>query len=428
MFTKYFKKLSIFGRELQFENEYSNKYNSYFSLLLTLILIFGTITVGFIVGTEVYKRKKPKLTESSRNIEIDDSSFYLDEFPLMMSFVYSDGTPIKKEDLNKYLNIFVTNVNVTTGGYVTQQYNLIDCNFDSSPNKDIANLLQKTKKDLSNFSLFCFPKDILIKNKFGSSNSNTITIGIVRCFSNCASDLNNRIEGIQTGLIHANSLIDPSDYEQAVKYFEHSSIYILSTRLAKRVIYSFKKNILDTDKGWLFENIETRRYISLGSITADFFLSDNELMRIIIESSIIVTKSLRVYMKIQELFAILGGFFNACYIIINVIFSDYLKFEYYLYINRTTKFMDEKKSELKKEKFSSSHVNIKQNNIDEVDIDKLKEESSKIKFNSLDLKSKLHFNNSSVNLNIIQNDVVNINVPKHKVLDNLVKMKEINLD
>lgn len=106
MLNKYIKRFSIFGRELQFENEFSNKYNSCFSLILTIIIVIGTISVGFIVGTEVYKRRKPKLTESSRGIEIDDSSFNFNEFPIMMGFMHSNSVPIKEEDLYKYLNIY----------------------------------------------------------------------------------------------------------------------------------------------------------------------------------------------------------------------------------------------------------------------------------------------------------------------------------
>lgn len=396
------KKASIFGRELQFELDSSIKHTSTFSFLLTLLIAIGTIVVGFIVGTEIYERKKPKFTESSYSIDSEDSQFTNEQFPFLIGFLHGNGQTILEKDLNKYLDVRVYTFIVTKEGYKTQPFNLTNCELDSIVKEDVKNIF-KQRIDTFNYTKhYCFPNEVLIKNTYGGMDSSAFFISINRCRTNCASDINLRLNGMIAGFTYVNTLVEPTDYEHPINFVEQSDTLSLNSQLSKTITYSFKKNILNTDKGWIFENRETIRYINLGLIKTDYYFSERELMRLVIESHKVVSRSLREYMKVQDLFAVAGGFFNACYIILTILFTDYIKFEYYMDINEKTKILENfqiQKNNNSLIQFASSS-NIKLSNLNN-DNDKNDVQNSKKNLLTLNNeKNKLMKNNENVLQNI----------------------------
>ena len=78
------KKLSLFGRDLQLEKDYCNRYVSITSLIVTLFLVIATIIAGFFFGKEIYERKNPKIASTKAPINNEETKFFIEENPLMI--------------------------------------------------------------------------------------------------------------------------------------------------------------------------------------------------------------------------------------------------------------------------------------------------------------------------------------------------------
>ncbi len=227
--------------------------------------------------------------------------------------------------------------------------------------------------------MFIFFK-ILTKTSFGFS----------RCSKNCAPDRDKILEGMLIGFTYVDSYISPSDYKNPVKYNSNMKTLMTSLKISKRIFFFFHKNILQTNTGLIFEDYLTERYISFAGTETDMYFSDTELMRILIESPTVVSLNNREYLKLQELIANLGGFFNGILILTKLIFGDYLKFLYYRYVDANKTYNNES---------SKNELQVKDNEI----------------FNKIKISTN----------NLVKNNDTNLNRPKDKSSLNLIENSEI---
>lgn len=355
------KKLNLFGIDLTFEKDGSNRFNSTFGLVLSTMLFIATLIVGIIIGQEIYLREKPKFTVSNGNISTKDSEFNISEFPFVFAFSYRNGTPVKHENLGKILSVNVMNVNWSLKGATYNFTTLVDCDLEGITNNFSRKIISDAIKVYSNHHAYCFPNNYTIAGLAGSLDSTALVLSMTKCLKNCDPNMDDLIEGISFGMGNPNVLVDPSDYKEPLKYTIKSENFILSSKISKQYILQYSYNKLMTDKGWIFENIKTDRFISFNSIRQELYFAPNEVIKIVYESSIITQSSKREYLKIQELFATIGGFFNFFLIILGVIFSNYFKFDYHMSIAKMIEewkldVLQESGANMKISNFVSSHI------------------------------------------------------------------------
>lgn len=360
---KELKKISLFGRNLQFEKDYNDKYTSLSSFFLTLLLIISTVIASFIFGKEIYERKTPKFTSSRIPININNTVFNLEEFPILLNFRYENGMPINDENLFKLFKINVMIVNIVNGSVNRKFENISKCKYEDFKNEVYKEHL-KFQLTQSKMDYYCISSKNFVFNKFGGIDSNSIVVQVFKCNTDCHNKMDSLIDGTFTTVSFLNGYLMPSDYNNPIKpYFEKYPIKI-NNNVLRDVTMSFNKNTLTTNRGWIFTDKITESYISLNSAVRDISFSNSTLANIVIESENQVLNSSREYIKIQEILANIGGFFNAVFILFSIIFNNYIKFEYYVYIyNKCREFENEKKIESSiLANLTNKNVNILKNN------------------------------------------------------------------
>ena len=330
-------KINLFGRDLQFEKDFSSRYNSCPSFILTLLVLISTIIVSFLFGQEIYMRKNPKSSQSIKIISDEETEIPLSNFPLIFSFSTSLGMNILDSDLLKILRInpiemIYDRQNITR---VVHSFQICDINSfeNNDKNKHIINAIESGKAN--NETFYCFNQTLNPKFKGIKSNpiSSMLYLNIQRCRQNCKQDFKTIIEGMYLKYVYVNSFIDPKNYTNPVNYFTEPQLIKLSDSISKDITHSFSKSILQTNKGWIFDNKKDEFFITSKKSVTEFFFSTTTLATVYFDSPNNVDILFREYMKLQDLLANIGGFFNALVIVLSILFSHYLKFDYYMFID-----------------------------------------------------------------------------------------------
>jgi hypothetical protein len=91
-----------------------------------------------------------------------------------------------------------------------------------------------------------------------------------------------------------------------------------------------EESLLVSDVGWILEDYNNKNFVKLRDIQEETLVSSSrkEFFKLILEVMKTREKTVRYYMKVQELFAKIGGLINAMLIIVNILIYDYIKFKY----------------------------------------------------------------------------------------------------
>jgi len=103
--------------------------------------------------------------------------------------------------------------------------------------------------------------------------------------------------------------------------------------------FDVTNDVYVSDEGWMLEDLRKINYISIDSIYYDV-INNGEgpmmAMTSVLKSPRLRNKANRNYMKVQELFAKIGGIANAFFMIMYVLTFYYLRFNYFMYIRENT--------------------------------------------------------------------------------------------
>jgi len=120
-----------------------------------------------------------------------------------------------------------------------------------------------------------------------------------------------------------------------IKYYYTSHLETLEKGLYKNLKFSILNDILISDIGWILENYKETEFCKVQKFTKDTFLSNsNERINVIFEAQKMRKVTKRQYLKLQELFAKLGGLFNAFTIIIEILIYDYTRFKFKVHYSK----------------------------------------------------------------------------------------------
>jgi hypothetical protein len=111
------------------------------------------------------------------------------------------------------------------------------------------------------------------------------------------------------------------NFKNPIQSYLANNYEVLNLNLLKRSVQIFKTVSVYNDKGWLFENVEKLQYISNDIILKDFALKeefeDDSLYTHLLYFGKKREKFNRSYLKVQELFANIGGFAKLLMMAIN---------------------------------------------------------------------------------------------------------------
>lgn len=331
------RKTDLFGKFLILEEEENQKHTTVFGLLVSFLIVVTCIVVGFLFGKEIYERKNPTVYNS--NDKLSKSIIKLTEFPIF--FTYVTGAGVFLPNAHKYINMELTHLIMADSyaEYPTLKYYSGHKKCNVSEFSETYQPLVAALYDSNTFDINCilYNEDMYFSDDYSTLGSSLINVRFVLNKSNSTQEFLDEQEALLRNLYitmtYFDSFIDSSVYKNPINYYNTVQAQQLSIGLLQRKFLNVERLKLITHKGWLLENIEEQEVFSVRSSYKDVISDKNgNLYYISLTSPNIRTKIVRTYMKIQDMFAKVGGFFNALFIIATVMSKHYVDFSYYRHI------------------------------------------------------------------------------------------------
>ena len=362
---KKFIEVDFIGPLLTFEDNDSVRFKSIQGALFSFSIVITVMIISIMFGKEIYERKIPLITISNENLK--ESIIKLSEFPIILEFRDKQGNPI--HDFNQFIKFFTLEIQMDSNNKISQKSNdfgLIDCNSKTFKNytKDVENLIKNRSNNSSQFQkYFCldFKDENKFKNEYYSTDSMNFNFGFRKCQThssneNSTSDINlnlplcessssnnkKSINDVVMTIHYITSFIDFDNIFYPVNSYLESINIEFNSVYFKRNYMRFTLNKFYSDLGFLLEDYKIINYALLQSIVPDDMLVSNTgfekdaIFMITLESPKIITIVKRHYMKIQDLFAKIGGVANALLIIFKLMSYHYLRFLYIYFIKDLT--------------------------------------------------------------------------------------------
>lgn len=341
-FMFYLLKADFFSENISLNFNQAKKINTVSGMLLTMVVIICSVVLALIFGKEVYNRTNPSVSQS--NYFVSDSIVKGENLLFFFNVRNFGGTmfanPFDYFDLNAY-----TLKGRDAVVYESYYYdlNITKCNeqhFEKYKEKLSINNI-----DYISYINFYYCINLFdgfeIYNPYGYANTTLNRFNFMACdlthgAENCPADLNDKMKEFYFDFKFLDSYIDSSDYNNPIKYYFNSLFIQVSNLQQKRTYLSFINMKFTNDKGWLFEDSTTNEFVIFSKNDVETFpLSGytNNFYIITLQSPLITSKYSRSYLKIQDVFAKVGGFINGLVIVIKILTIDFFEYSYLTTIN-----------------------------------------------------------------------------------------------
>lgn len=424
------RKIDLFGKPLIFEEKDSQKHHTILGNLMTFLIILTCLIIGFMFGNEIYERKTPTVINSEEIIET--SRFTFREYPVMFSFAYFDGTPVYDSQLAFDLKIGVLSVGPdlkTTFKEISGWFGSCNPEMFEEKYRDLVNLtlVNNANAGPGRMEIFCPDVNLFVQNGYTTLNSTFINFRFAPCnpsVKTCHPNIERVSKDAYIVVRTVDAFIDPKNYTHPINYYNNIYNYQVSSAFMKRNYFNIEKSKVVTHKGWLLENVVEEEFFTLKDVSKDINPTfRNEIFQVTFSSPNRRHLIIRRYMKIQDLFASIGGFFNFLLIGSTILLSDYVDFNYYFNYLKLIK--DD--THLKNPKRSKTIEMLVRN-------ESMREHKKESKLNSInELISKMNDSNA---INLVNNEQLDKNqtvkdsstVQKSNFFtNNYVKINDINI-
>ena len=328
-------RLDIVGERLSFEHKEEQRFKSFIGGLISLFTIIVIIVLGLLFSKEFFERKSPSVTSSQELIK--ESKVNIEDLILFLTFNTPDGK--KVEDPLSYISFSLARVDIysnnTNNFLEPQNYTIGECNMAKLKKSKYSYLIADF--DPSNIVYFCIEnyENLNFKNGFTELDSSFIDIRVDKCNNKvrkCADDMDKVLENCYVAARFLNSYVDFNNYTDPIQYLMSVHTQKLSYSLKTESYLRFTKNALKSYEGLLLDDYNQLNYTSLESKSTEKFFGEGPFYFLRFESPKIRAFSIRKYLTIQDVFAKIGGFANAIFIVVYIISYHYLRYKYYFHI------------------------------------------------------------------------------------------------
>ena len=320
-FLKYFRKLDIIGPGIGLELENDTKYKSNFGAASSIVMMILAIVICILFGQEIYERKRPNLSDSE--ISRENLQISIKDLDINIAFLTIKNNDPLELDILEYFDITPKLFGYTFDGNYINNYNfsLTSCQKNTAYSSYCLNSLDDSADYIYNDPL--------------TLNSTILGFSVDKCNSKirkCPDDLDDILES--TNFFNFNfktNIINKANYSNPISTIERGETVSLSNNLYTAVEMNFQKNLFVTDNGWILENIKNYDFVYYHGIKIKYNLISKEAsqkMWFTLGMSRYENKTMRSYMKVQDLFAKIGGIINAILIFSNILLQHFIQFQY----------------------------------------------------------------------------------------------------
>lgn len=412
------KYVDIFPENTGFTDKGKKNFRSWFGVSLSFLVISSSLILTLMFGKEVYERKKLLVSISEEFTSVSQVS--LVEWPVFMVISDDFGNKI---DTDGYYTFQTFKINYTSNNLVDYSNWAEDLFFVSRCTIESFNRVKHFVSDekinafVNEMPSYCVHanEEAVIQNPYKSTNSSFLNIHIRRCniTSNvCAENYDMVVSQAYVEFYFVNSYIDSLDYSNPVKYYYDSVNTQISPDYLKRNFLSISNDRYTSDNGWILEAAKETNILALHSIRKEVNSLagglENDNLWITLEAPSIRKLYSRNYLKVQDLFARIGGLVNAFMIIIQIVFCHFFR---YNYIMSLRKYLNpNNKSSL----CDASWINKTNNHLQD------KNDANKVFLGSS------NFENVGVNRNLNENNNNNEEIKSKTLVERVISKPNIN--
>lgn len=351
-FIENLKYLDIFPQNTSFTDKGKVNFRSWTGVVLSLLVIISSIILGWMFGSELYKRQKPMVSSS---LEYNsESKIVLNEIPMFIILSDGYGNKIDIEGLYnlRVFRMFINENGISTfSSMITDQFPLVKCNY-SHFSRIIGKISKEVVIDILNLPAYCFDMsygELIIQNPYKHYSSSFINFHITRnnCTETnmnitnstfCSDNYSEITTQAYVEFFFLDTYINSFNYTHPINYFFNSKNTQISSKYLKRNFIKLSNNYYISDNGWMIEDKKEIKYYSKSSCStetnelASGFELDN--LWITLEVTSFSNNTHRSYYKVPEFFARIGGLVNAFMIMIKILFSHYLRFNYIMSLKK----------------------------------------------------------------------------------------------
>lgn len=290
-------------------------------------------------GQEVYLRENPSVSIS--NEYLSESKIYLNEYPILFQFNFG-----YQSNYADYFDISIFSITTDEEYRASYKINkhLVDC---ASKEHDFIKYYDMISPLITKSKYYCmdFDREDYFQNKMGTQNSTYIVLSISYCDytnenRNCKATPKYKNSNSIISVAFVDHYTDSFDYDKPVKEYVNILSYLFSYGVLKTLRFVFEKDVFISDNGWLLNSVKNQEDVVFNSLEIDTNLSlgsyTNKLMDLVIHSNNVRKKTSRTYLKVQELFAKIGGIVNALYIILYIVSCHYIRFKYIIWVKENS--------------------------------------------------------------------------------------------
>ena len=335
-----FSNFDFLGFQIGLEFEMSTKFKSIHGAVLSIIVFIMTTIIGFLFGSEIYQREKPYVTSSATYVE--NSNVYLKDFPLALYFYNDTELLINPFD---YYDVLLYKINFTNSesefaGFLHGSKPVI-CRKDHF--YPWNNRISEQKiNEIMIASPICFDneEDVYFENTDDDVNSTYIQLTVKSCKDSrkkCPDDYYIVVSQTYVQLIFMESYVNSKDYSNPIKFYIKGNTQQLIPNRIKKSTVVIINNIYYSDDGWILEDKYLTRFTQNSLINNEAIdqIGDyhNHLLWLIFASPKLGIQYDRNYLKVQDLFAKLGGILNVLIVMGKILLYNYTNFKYIVNLN-----------------------------------------------------------------------------------------------
>ena len=328
---EFIRSIDIFGAQFNFTIFGKANYNTYFGGFLSIFILIASIIISLMFGQDLFFKTNPKdLIERIVPKNYTYMNATVQNFPIFWRIADDNANPVNftnilYPDIILYFNKF----NKTTGVYdlIDKKRLLVKLCTRSLVNNDVV--YDQWGLDL----FYCLDWTDAKYPIGGFWDDSDIVYYMEKTIYSCPNDnktspnctkpafikqwLGQSLK-LYYQMIYPKVFFTPGNYSKPVQVSYINYFQLLSANLYKKNRYFFTQAESSSDKGWIFQDIDTYNAITYDSSNSDFdYKSDADILNPLISSSMYATtiylmknhnKYNLSYMKVQDLAAQVGGF------------------------------------------------------------------------------------------------------------------------
>ena len=342
IFTKFFHLIDIFGQITEFRIDQKPKFKTLSGGICTLIYGGFILLLFFSFGGAMINRVDPD-TNVSQIFQESPSPSFISKNDYFFAFGLQDSTASHLIDEEIYTTLLnFKSKNQTTGNMDVFKIPLEPCTEENLPSEAKLNAyFHHQSNELKD--LYCISTEIkekfLIQGSWDQKVFDTLEIFVAPCKRSekvCKPDeeIKTKLKSSFFAFYSIDNLFDLRDYNQPAKAIGRDYFTETSYTLKKLITRYLKTNQILSDDGWITESNTQQEFFSFDYDKESFEILENfdYLIQFSIRKSNYESIWNRKYKKISNVLAEMNGFLNIIFLGLFFLSNPFIKKEYYEFL------------------------------------------------------------------------------------------------